>query len=96
MIICGNCKKPSKSGEQTYEIIVKKRNRVYRNVILQGKLPFSNRQIKVRFNNEDIIKKYIQWGFKILKEFETQGSEIEKTIRICKQCYLKKGSVNNK
>ena len=89
MIRCEICKKVSESKEQTHEIITKKREKEYRTVILQGKLPDTTRQQTLRLNNEDEIEKYISWGFKVVKQFKTTGWEIEESKRICNECYIK-------
>ena len=89
MIRCQLCNKVTEKYESTYEIVMEKVARTYRNVILSGRLPGRNRQFTIKSNNEIIIKKYLELGFKILKEFITEGWEIKRMARVCKDCYTK-------
>lgn len=89
MIRCQKCNKITESSESTHEIISEKRQRTYRNALLKGKLPDQSRQITFYSNNPDIIDKYVnEYKFEILKEWKTEGWEIQKTLRVCKECFI--------
>lgn len=86
MIKCETCKKVTKPGESTSETVKEKREVEYNHAILIGRLPHGHETTTLHLNNKDLINKYVDLGFKVVKRFVRKGWEIKKTIRVCSDC----------
>ena len=86
MFVCEKCKKLSLVGEKQNKVIIKRRNRIYWNVITLDFLTKQKKYLQFKEKDYKILEELKEKGIKVIKEYFSKGSEIVKEIVICDKC----------
>jgi len=86
MFKCDTCKKTSEPRTRMNKIIVETRPRSYYNIIVKHKIV--KRPRFLQFINKDSrkIAELEKFGWKVVRENFSRGTEIVKETRVCEKC----------
>jgi len=94
MFKCDDCNKSTEPNESMNYFVSKRRNREYYTAILRHKRSSKKIILYKRLSSQEMYD-LNKMNIELISEKTTKGWEIEKELKLCKDCYTKRTTPSN-